>query len=263
VAIDRLDVRTVTPVLERMLREQPHLPRTLGLAQLIVDAHNRPTGGGLAGVAAALWHVAAADGAQRGHAVTLAALLEQIGRINVTAMPDARGRWLALAFQHAAIELPTGPDSRRAYPPPAFLFPATTVEGLRTALNFGLAHGWRSGHHQATESVLQAFGEAVEDLVGEERLITTFLVPDLPAHALLEELQYLAYRAVEVDREHPGERSDPHITVAAAVAPFLTATTPVGSPAFRAPLRRLARDQPPPRRIRPAQGPRRRGPGRA
>ena len=77
------------------------------------------------------------------------------------------------------------------------------AEDIEQALKFGLRDSWNAGHFDAAERAFGQFVDAVIDLVGLDRLVTTFLTPSLPAYALLDEIGFLAYRAAELDRDNP------------------------------------------------------------
>jgi hypothetical protein len=235
--MDRLRPRTAAVVLDELFERNPHLPRPPDLVHTVVTAHNEPADGqpgGLAGVVVALWPIGAADGARCGHAVTLKAVLDVVARIRTAELPDARARWVLAAFAEAALELPAVADPQRTYPAPPVLASGTSLAGLRNAVEIGLANAWRAGHHDGTTRLLNAFDAAVEDLVGHERLATTFITAALPAHALLEEINYLAYRFSERDRENPTERVNPAAIVARSLEPYLLDARPQAR-AFRVP----------------------------
>jgi hypothetical protein len=256
---DELGDSTVGAVLDELFQAMGHLPRPHGLVQLIVDAHNRPTDGqpaALAGVIAALWPIGATAGAQRGHTVTLAGLLDALARIDISALPDARSRWIVRGFRHAAYDMPAAADPHRTYQAPLGDDLTVVVSAVKPAVEFGLANSWRAGHFKATTALLEAYGDAVDDLIGQDRLTTTFLTAQLTAHALLHEVDLLAYRFADCDREDPAGRPDPAVVMANAIERLGLAATRAFPPWRREPGRRQ-RD-----RAKGLDRPRHRRPGR-
>jgi hypothetical protein len=156
-------------------------------------------------VLCALWPIGAEAGARRGHAITVDAIHAQVTQAIAQRNPDARSQWLILGMVEAADALPSRPqprpyglvDNGRVVAHPATLDQALAV---------GLFCAWRAGHADGAERAYSLFLDAVVDLIGHERLSTTFLTADLPALALLDDIGYGSYRAAELDRENPADR---------------------------------------------------------
>ena len=160
-----------------------------------------------------------------------------------------------MGMVRAADDLAPGPDPDRRYG----VLDAGQLVGdprrLDQALTIGLANAWRAGHFDATGRVLQLFAAAVIDLVGHERLVTTFLIPTVTGEILLEEINFAAYRVAEHDREHPAPQFMQQQQQRAA--------RPAAARAFGAlrrvdPHRRISTN----RHARPSTGPGRTRPGR-
>ena len=251
-----MDLTTIEAALDELYRRERHLPRPHGLAQTVLNAcHEDPPGSAwyLSGVVAALWPIGAAAGAAQGHAVTVGAIRGEVAQALADPGPDGRGRWVVMGMVRAADDLAPGPDPDRRYG----VLDAGQLVGdprrLDQALTIGLANAWRAGHFDATGRVLQLFAAAVIDLVGHERLVTTFLIPTVTGEILLEEINFAAYRVAEHDREHPA----PQFTQQQRAA------RPAAARAFGA-VRRVDphRRIPTNRHARPSTGPGRTRPGR-
>jgi hypothetical protein len=191
-------------ILDGLYARAGHLPRSHDLAPAVAEA----LASGLDRVLAALWPIGAKAGAERGHAVAAAALRDEAAAALSDPSLDGRGRWVVAGMVQAAYELPLGPDPVRTYA----VDDAHGVVGhqntLTQAVTVGLANSWRAGHFDAAEQAVGRFIRTVVDLIGPERLATTFLAPALPAYALMEELGYRAYRRAEADRDNPSPLND-------------------------------------------------------
>jgi hypothetical protein len=258
-----LDLTAIEQALDALYAKAPHLPRPDGLAQVVLDAYNDRSDPPdspcrWAGVVAALWPIGAAAGAERGHAVTVGAIRGAIALALADPSPDPRGRWVVMGMASAADDLPDRPNPVRRYGASNFEI-LDQQQTLVQTLAVGLNNSWRAGHNHATERLLGRFVDAVVDLVGQERLVTTFLTPTLPAYALLEEIGFAAYRMAEADREHPATRT----SQAQAAQMQTRAIRPAVSRAFVT-VRRTNphRRAPFNYRPRPSTGPRHAGPGR-
>ena len=255
-----MDLATVTQALDALYQRAPHLPRRPDLAQTVLDAYPEDlpeNAWHLTGVVAALWPIGAAAGAERGHALTVGAIRGELAQALADPSPDARGRWVVMGMAKAADDLPAAPDPSQR---PGVAGPLIgDPRRLDQALTIGLGNSWVAGHRAASDAAIGRFAADVDDLVGHERIATTFLTPSLTAEMLLDEIAYAAYRAAEADREHPAARQDRH----QPTQPQARGARPTASRAFVA-LRRLD----PHRRIgtgptaRPSTGPGRPGPGR-
>jgi hypothetical protein len=256
-----VDLQTVSAALDRLYTKAPHLPRLDDMATTILDAYRRRSAATdgphpMGRVLYALWPIGAEAGARRGHAITVGAIQAEVAQAIADRNPDPRSRWLILGMAMAADALPSRPKPRRyglADKGRMVAYPAT----LDQALAVGLFSAWRAGHADGAERAFSLFLDAVVDLIGHERLSTTFLAADLPALALLDEIGYGSYRAAELDREHPTKRQP------RADQPTPAPGRPAGSSSFRRlrgldPDRRLPMHQP----RRPGTGPGRHGPGR-
>jgi hypothetical protein len=252
-----MDLTTIEAALADLYASAGHLPRPPGLAQSVLDAcnDNRLGPNRLAGVIDALWPIGAAAGAYQGHRVTVAVFRDQVAQALTDTSLDARGRFVVTGLVQAADNLPPGPDPARTYSAATAGSAVGDPRNLAAALRIGLANSWTVGHRDATDRVIRRFHTDVFDLVGHERLTTTFLVAELPAYAALEEVEFAAYTAAELDREQPASQpartNEPARTRPHAARGFV----PIGrvDPARRTSTRP---------RIRAATGPGRPGPGR-
>jgi hypothetical protein len=221
-----MDLDTVRRILDNVLAQAPHLPRPASLAATIhttyhQDAQAQPAAR-LAAVVAVLWPIAAVAGASRGYTIAAAALRTESAKALADPNLDARGRWVVAGLKAAADQLPPQPRPAPTRPPTTIGRVRDPETGLRQALAIGLGHAWRSGHDHACDQAIAGFLAAAVDLIGEQRLATTFLLPTLPASSLLDELGYLAYRAGESDREHPPTQAGTGKAFAAAPRIHLT-----------------------------------------
>jgi hypothetical protein len=255
-----MDLTTIEQALADLYETAGHLPRPDGLAQTVLDAYNDNTLGPdspwrLAGVVAALWPCGAAAGAERGHAVTVAAFRNQIAEAFTDSSLDARSRFVVMGLVQAADNLPPGPDPTRRYDVADAGVAGGDPRDLPMALCLGLANSWTAGHRDATDQAIVRFSANVVDLVGHERLTTTFLAAELPAYAALEEIEFAAYRSAELDREDPTPQRAPAAEPPTDLPNAARAFVAMGrvQPARRVPTK-------PP--IRPSTGPGRPGPGR-
>jgi hypothetical protein len=259
-----MDLTTIEQALADLYTTAGHLPRPDGLAKTVLDAYNDDTLGPnspwrRAGIVAALWPIGAAAGAQRGHTVTIAAFRDQVAGALTDTSLDARGRFVVTGLVQAADNLPSSPDPSRAYNAAQ----AGVMDGhprdLPMALRLGLTSSWMVGHRQATDRAIARFHTDVVDLIGPQRLSTTFLVAQLPAYAALEEIEFAAYRSAEADREdpspHPVRTAEPPTTLRTARPHAARGFVPIGGVD---PARRFSTKT----HIRPSTGPGRPGPGR-
>jgi hypothetical protein len=203
-----MDLTTIEEALADLYATAGHLPRPDGLAQTVLDAYNDNTLGPnspwrLVGIVAALWPIGAAAGAQQGHTVTVAAFRDQVEQALTDTSLDARGRFVLTGLVQAADNLPPGPDPKRSYSAAQAGVAGADPADLPMALRLGLANSWLVGHRDATDRAITRFHTDVFDLIGHERLTTTFLAAELPAYAALEEIELAAYRSAEFDREDP------------------------------------------------------------
>jgi hypothetical protein len=203
-----MDLTTIERALADLYAHAGHLPRPDDLAQTVLDAYNDNTLGSnspwrLAGVVAALWPVGAAAGAARGHTVTVAALRDLVAQALDNPSLDARSHWVIMGMVRAADQLPAGPKPTRAFNVAHAGVMAGDSATLVQALKIGLANSWVVGHRDASERAVVRFAVDVTDLVGQERLTTTFLTPMMPAYAALLEFELAATRVAERDREDP------------------------------------------------------------
>jgi hypothetical protein len=255
-----MDLTTIERALADLYARAGHLPRPDGLAQTVLDAYNDSALGPdspwrLAGVVAALWPLGAAAGAERGHTVTDAAFRNQVAEALTDSSLDARGRFVVMGLVQAADNLPPGPDPTRRYNVADAGVAGGDPRDLPMALRLGLANSWTAGHRDAADRVIVRFWADVVDLVGHERLTTTFFVAELPAYAALEEIEFAAYRCAELDREdptpQPARSAEPPTDRPNAARAFVAMSRV--DPARRIPTKP---------HIRPSTGPGRPGPGR-
>ena len=253
-----MDLGTIEQALADLYTRERHLPRMDGLAQTVLDAYHDPalvpnSPWRLAGVVAALWPIGAAAGAARGHTVTIAALRDQVAQALDTPSLDTRSRWVIMGMVRAADNLPAQPTPTRAFNVAHAGDMAGDSATLAQALKIGLANSWLVGHRDASERAVVRFAVDATDLVGQERLTTTFLTPRMPAYAAMLEFEVAATRVAERDREDPPP----------APSHALPGGRPNASRAFVA-LRRVdpARRLPSTSVLRPSTGPGRPGPGR-
>jgi hypothetical protein len=194
-----VDRATVARILDGLYAQAAFLPRPDELVQVVVDASES----GLDGVVAALWPIGAISGAKRGLGVAAAALRDETAGAFGDPSLDARGRWVVAGMVEAVRELAASPHPERCYAVEDSHGVVAYQNTLAQAVTVGLVNSWRAGHFDAADRAVSCFMHAVVDLVGPERLATTFLAPALPAYALMEELGYRAYRRAEADRENP------------------------------------------------------------
>jgi hypothetical protein len=190
---------TVKRILDALYARAGHLPRSRDLVQVVADA----LASGLDGVVPALWPIGAKAGAERGHAVAAAGLRDEAAAALRDPSLDGRGHWVVAGMLQAACELPPNPDPGPSYTAGDAHGVVGHQNTLTQAVTVGLVNSWRAGHFDAAERAVGRFMHAVVDLIGAERLATTFLAPALPAYALMEELGYRAYRRAQADRENP------------------------------------------------------------
>jgi hypothetical protein len=256
-----MDLQTVTAALNRLYTKAPHLPRPDDIATTIIDAYRRRSAATdsphpMGRVLWALWPIGAEAGARRGHAVTVGAIQAEVAQAIAARNLDARSQWLILGMVKAADALPSLPQprpNRLADNGLAVSHPGT----LDQALAVGLFSAWRAGHADGAERAFSLFLDAVIDLIGHERLSTTFLTAELPALALLDEIGYTSYRVAELDRENPAGGP------AMADHPTPRPARPAGSRGFRGTRGRDPDTLLPMHQPRfPGTGPGRPGPGR-
>jgi hypothetical protein len=160
-----------------------------------------------------------------------------------------------IGLVQAADNLPPGPDPTRQYGVANAGPAGGDPRNLAAALTIGLANSWTVGHRDAADQAIVRFSADVVDLVGHERLTTTFLVAELPAYAALEEIEFAAYCSALIDREdptpQPARAAEPPTDRPNAARAFVAMSRV--DPARRIPTKRL---------IRPSTGPGRPGPGR-
>jgi hypothetical protein len=241
-----MDLASVTRILDTFYERWPFLPRPSDLAATIVNAHGAAEPAST--IVMMLWPVGGRAGAVRGHAITVGAIRGELAQALADPSPDERGQWLVAGMARAADEMPGVPDPSRRYTVPKAGALAGHAEDIEQALKLGLRDSWNAGHFDAAERAFGQFVDAVIDLVGLDRLVTTFLTPSLPAYALLDEIGFLAYRAAELDRENPLPKRAEQVK-------------PEASRAFRTPRARHSSIRIAANQGR-STGPRRTGPGR-
>ena len=237
-----MDLRTVTAALDRLHQQQPHLPGPDGLARAILTAWDTVTAqpstspnGRMLAVVTATWPVGARAGAQRGHRVAADAIRQMLAHALADPPGGADGRWIVWAAVKAADNLPPAPElgevTTRADGHLPWIGPG---ENLDVALTLGLSCGWLAGHRDATTRLVEHFSDHITDLVGPDRLTTTFLNAHLTGDDVLRAIETFAYHTAERDQTNPPPdptRPDAGRAAARAFTPLrLVHTQPTTSP---------------------------------
>jgi hypothetical protein len=230
-----MDLRTVAAALDELLEHRPHLPRPVGLEQVVLTAWTSATPtspdtphGHTEAVIRATWPLGARAGADRGHRIAVAAIRDLVAHgLTDDGGPNPDGRWVLWACAQVADTLPARPDTTEvAGRVLGFHQWVGDADDLDVALALGLGNGWLAGHRDATDRLVEHFAAEVTGLVGAETLTTTFLNAYITGDDVVFAICTAAYLAAEHDQTAPP---------AAARTPN---RAPVGARAFT-PLRHI------------------------
>jgi hypothetical protein len=213
-----MDIATVTQALDELRRYRPHLPQPDDLARRVLAAWtgSAPTSSGspngpMAAVVAVTWPIGAQAGAARGHQVAAAALRDMLAHALSDLPADPDGRTVIWAAALAMDRLPAAPDTaevtQRAH---GRLQWVGDTDDLDVALALGLGNGWLAGHRDATQRLTERFADHVAELVGAQKLTTTFLNANLTGDDVVRAFETAAYHAAERDQDHPGSPPRPN-----------------------------------------------------
>lgn len=224
-----MDLAHVTDALNELYSRCRHLPRASGLAQVVLDAWvGAPTGpipglpdGPMGAVVRATWPIGAKAGAQRGHRVAGDAIRAIVADALRQPLDDPRAKWIIWSVADAVDNLPAEPDTREVLDRAdgRYLW-AVEADDLDIALAVGLDNGWRAGHRDATQRLVDQFAEHVTDLVGAQTLTATFLNAYITGDDVVAGIQIAAYHAAERDQENPPIPAGPGETVRRAFPPL-------------------------------------------